>query len=60
MWYTLKDFHPIRRPKEDTQETTKRKIQTWGEPWSGMQTQKNEQKKIHKRWLEEDIERGKT
>ncbi len=49
MWYTLKDFHPIRGPKEDTKETTKRKTQTWG-PWLSMQTQKMN-KKGYTTWL---------
>jgi hypothetical protein len=44
MWYALKDFHPIRGPKEDTQEPTERKTQAWGEPWSGMQKQKMNKK----------------
>ncbi len=48
MWYTLKDFHPIKGPKEDSQETTKKKTQTWGGSWSGMQTQEMNKKGLEK------------
>jgi hypothetical protein len=54
VWYTLKDFHPIRGPKKDTQKTTKWKIQNWGGPWSSMQTQKNELKMTEKGYTKDD------